>query len=436
MTKHSDDPGYHALRLGADWASAVRGNTIYFDFDSGDQRLAITQPAPMPAPAGPVRVSTPPSALSRPLVTAITLSTKEYGPMKLAGTCSAAFWSESAVEKFLFPYYASAAGHQAQEVLSAISSAWYHYDDRSPVCALTFQYMPEAMVGPMALWNTVGVVFGTWEAGKPVLQVLPLREYIARKGMHGVEPPLPPEVPMPTVRADPSSETTPVDSVGAREVAEYVSGLRGHEVMVYRSEEKIGGLEPTLTPLPAADGSAPLFIAHAPVVRPDRPKVSAELTVKLKVSVEEPTPGGSKKKEEWKEMPFPLTAIGGSPANDPDSAFWTDGAVEMLMLPYYASVEGGGAPWYLMALWGSGPGASPPRRSTPPGSSGRSPGRCSGSSGSRTRRSWRRWRESRSRVRSPATCSGSSTSRARSTSTSSRRTGRWSPSPWRAGPGS
>jgi hypothetical protein len=377
MSNYSDDPGYDALRLGADWASAVRGNTVFFDYHDG--QISITQPAHDPAPKGPVRVSTPPSTRARPRVTSITLTTAEYGHITLPSTsCSAALWSESAVEKFLLPYYASAAGKSAQAVLQAIGSAWYGYTTR-PVCALTFQYSPAAMVGPLSLWNTVGVVFGTiGEDGIPVLRTLPLPEYLGKGPWLTTTTMTVPEIPRSTKPATPSGQATPIDSVGARDVAEYVNGLAGNQVLVYRSQEETGGLEPVLTSLPPHSGqsSAPLFTAQTSLVRPDRPRVSAELSVTVEaeeveevevevervgagVEVEVETKTVERPLAGSKKMSFPLTAIGGSPANDPDSAFWTDGAVEMLMLPYYASVKGYGAPWYLMTLLGKWAGTIP-----------------------------------------------------------------------------
>jgi hypothetical protein len=51
---------------------------------------------------------------------------------------------------------------------------------------------------------------------------------------------------------------------------------------------------------------------------------------------------------EWKSL---MDGVGEA-ANIPDSVFWTDGAVDMLMVPYYASMKGHWAPWYLMVLLG------------------------------------------------------------------------------------
>ena len=136
---------------------------------------------------------------------------------------------------------------------------------------------------------------------------------------------------------------TPIDSVGAREVAEYVSGFREQTVNVYQTDGG-GGLEPTLTPI--GDGP-PLFTAWTRKVRPERPEVTVTLTVTTTIL--------GVKMTDTRE----LSAIGGRESNVPDSVFWTDGAIEMLVLPYYASVEGHGAPWYLALILGKWSGVIP-----------------------------------------------------------------------------
>lgn len=351
-------PGYFALRLGADLASSIRGQPVWFDYGAGELQItepgtlppvqdpAGSLPAPAPLPASPpVPVYTPPSASARPFVQYLTLQVHGYGSVPVpADQYGALFWSESAVEKFLLPYYTSAAGPHALEVLQAINQAWYHFDASAPVCALAFGYPSSAFQASVQLWDTIAVV--VWEPSRKTLALKPLREYF--RGVGRVQ-----------VSLLPSSQTfqwgepvaqgltaeladIPIDSVGAREVAEFVSGLRGNTVDVYAVDVE-GGLEPVLS---TQASGAPLFSAFSPEVRSGRPTATATLTYSL-------SPGGDPVTE-------PLTAIGGRPTNLPDSAFWTDGAVEMLLVPYYASVEGSAAPWYLMLMLGTWSGAIPP----------------------------------------------------------------------------
>jgi hypothetical protein len=139
---------------------------------------------------------------------------------------------------------------------------------------------------------------------------------------------------------------TPIDRLGARHVAEYVSGLRGQKVLVYEKDCE-GGLEPVLTSEPVGE---PLFEAFCPYVRDGRPTVTG---VELMVEEE---PG----REHWHRLREP-----NGPRFPPDSVFWTDGSVETLLLPYYAAVQGASAPWGLEVLLGKWAGSIPAKRLDP-----------------------------------------------------------------------
>jgi hypothetical protein len=308
-------PGYDALRVGADWASAVRGNTIFFDYQSGS--LMLTPPVDQPPGSGPVAVATPLSNASRPAVLNARVSAPGFEPLTLdATTCSAVFWSESSVEKFLLPYYASAAGQQALQVLAAIAWAWFEYGSSTPVCALVFQYPTQGMLGALSLWDTIGVVHGVQaEGGPPRLTCTPLLQFLQDGEMPLVSAP-PPLVAAQQVTPVPRSNLrTQVDSVQAREVAEYVSGLRGNRVLVD---------------------------AEATPVRADRPTATVELEVEGMTG--------------WQ----PLEDLGSGKPNIADSVFWSDGSVEMLLSPYYASLKGTWSPWFLILLLWSWSGAINP----------------------------------------------------------------------------
>lgn len=341
-------PGYFALRLGADLASGARGTTLYFDYGNG--MLEITDPPPSPAPPPPVPVFSRPSGkrrfASEAAMTVVGADGAPYGSILLnARAYSALFWSESAVEKFLLPYYASAGGPHAYQVVHAINKVWYNFPDAAPVCALAFTYPPDALQGQWTLWDTVHVLHVQGEGGGQEgvqapyvvsvtpgsagqLAMTPLLQYLQPFTPLLTELPQPAD-PIPTALATSGTERTRIDSVGAREVAEYVSGLRGFDVYVYQVEAP-GGLEATLTQ--RVQPTPPLFEATSPYVRTGRPSVSVALS-----------PQG---------LPLrPLSGTGsGDAAKAPDSVFWSDGSVDMLLLPYYGSVQGKGSPWYLMVL--------------------------------------------------------------------------------------
>lgn len=338
-------PGYFALRVGADLATSIRGQTVWFDYAPGEIEMVAPPtggtPLPLVPVSAPIPISTPPSAASRPTVESATVTLVEYGAqVELGGgDYSALFWSESAVEKFLLPYYVSAGGPHALQVLQAIHQVWYNYDESNPACALAFTYPSQPAATPVQLWDTLSVV--SFQLGTGSLVVTPLREFLA-----GLPPARASAAPgagplsMALETVPESTVATPIDNVGAREAAEYVSGLRGRHVYLYAVDVD-GGLDPVLSS--EGDGP-PLFTAYSPPVRV-RPPVVVTLAYTL--------PSGETGSKE-------LTAIGESPTNMPDSAFWTDGAVEMLMLPYYASVQGQNAPWYTALLLGTWSGAIPP----------------------------------------------------------------------------
>jgi len=335
LAQPAQNPGYRDLRLGADLASSIRGTPVFFNFQQGE--LTITDPHPDSVP-----VETAPSAARRPQVTGVTLEVDGYERLTLdAKRYSALFWSESAVEKFLLPYYASAAGPRVHEFLYVLHHVWYGYRDDVRVCALAFAYPAAPFTGPQQLWDTVEVIFCPPAQADLLfpLRSMPLLQFFNTLPAPAL-PVLPPDISLIRgERAPLSDQATCIDSVGSREAAEYVSGLRGHTVRVYQDPNVPGGLKPVLEPKKLDDPL--LFDASTVPVRDYRPRV----TVKLEL--------------EGMKEPYPLQGKPGDPTTWPDSVFWTDGAVDMLLVPYYASVQAGGAPWYLLVLLGKWAGWIP-----------------------------------------------------------------------------
>jgi hypothetical protein len=341
MSKNPPEyPSYVPLRVGADWSSAIRDQLIYFQYADGE--IQITDDTDS------VHVATAPSTRRRPAVTRVVLHVEskegdihtEIDPY----TCSALFWTESAVEKFLLPYYASAAGPDAYAVMYAIIRAWYHYDEKRPVVALAFSYAPVDSLGLKSLWNTVDVIY----VEDRELKQLPLLHFLPHAA-HLELPKLPRPIPLDEERyrrGRTKHGSTPIDRLGARHVAEYVSGLRGQEVRVYEKDGE-GGLEPMLTSEPVGK---PLFEAFCPYVRKGRPPVTG-----VELMVEEESG-----RKQWHPLRGPM-----GPQFPPDSVFWTDGAVETLLLPYYAAVQGASAPWGLEVLLGKWAGSIPAKRLDP-----------------------------------------------------------------------
>jgi hypothetical protein len=134
-----------------------------------------------------------------------------------------------------------------------------------------------------------------------------------------------------------------IDSIAVREAAELVSGMRGHYVWFTHDD---GMLTPWIceTEHPGAPPAGTVVAQGVAVtVRPDRP-VPSSVTVWLA--------GQSQSKA--------IVSPGDDPTRVPDAMFWTDGALEKLLLPYYASVKGRYGPLFNVVLMGQWDGVIPP----------------------------------------------------------------------------
>jgi len=352
-------PAYRALRMAAEWASAVRDQQLNFAYDAGSGHMVLESPGT--APTLPVLTR---SFTSRPLVREVEFSV----PLELPGSglssptialpgdrVSALFWSESAVEKFLVPFYASIAADDAPRFLGRLFDAWYGYPaDVVQVCAIACLLGRQAPAEgtPLSLARTVGLVC---VEGGTSLRLLTLDEFTERystglpRGGEGVPHPSGPvEVPHGW------QVTESVESVVARDVAELVSGMRGHFVAFSTREDL---LIPLVFPgtSPSTIPEQTVFDALTRPIRPDRPVPSH---VVLHVDPLEGAEGS----------PFDHTVVPaqGDPATEfePDSLFWTDGAVETLLLPYYASVKGSASWFFEACLMGKWDGLIVPPSST------------------------------------------------------------------------
>jgi hypothetical protein len=130
------------LRELAEYASSLRhagGDPAYFVISEdpdhpGDYRIKHSRHPVRPEPD---RVIVPASTANvgshRPRVKKVTVTYEDPGgggehELTLpGGEFDALFWSEAAVEKFLFPYYASKYQWAAAEWLTVMSQAWYGF---------------------------------------------------------------------------------------------------------------------------------------------------------------------------------------------------------------------------------------------------------------------------------------------------------------------
>jgi hypothetical protein len=345
MTTHSNTalpdavnitrPGYSAMRMVAEWASGVRGEQLYFGFDGSHATLTDVPDS------GALPVLTR-RFTGRPEVKKVYFTVTADGAtptLTLDGReTSALFWGESAVEKFLFPYLASVAGSEVAPLFRKLAHAWYGYPGNDvQVCAVAYECGPSAPFGPLKL--TLEGMIGLVCLVDGGLEKVSLADFEARFPGEGAGPE-PLEPPVGSFHNEGGWTLTPnVESIVARDAAEFVSGLRGH-VVGFRQAE--GVLEPWV----AEDGPDrnepdPWFEAETHRVRTDRPAPSRVL---LQV-------GHSLGDTDVQVVPS-AAAPDGDPTNVPDSLFWSDGAVEKLLVPYYGSVKGLGAPLVTTVLLG------------------------------------------------------------------------------------
>jgi len=325
-------PGYREFRMAAAWASAIRGVHLNLEYEPTTGRMQF---AKEPTTAPPLL--TPPNA-PRPVVQHVEMAVPGAdAPLRFGGDAySALLWSESAVEKFLFPHYASAEADNAARFLARVSNAWYGYPGRVvQVCALAVRPGTAAGRGELSLDATVELV--CVERAKRTLAVMSLSDFektYPSGAARGAAPAVAPDDHLD--RCDGwKVGGNEVDSIVAREAAEFVSGLRGHYVWLTLDD---GELTPWIcttgqpgTPPP---GKRVFASGVATAVRGDRPPPSG-VTLRVEGRTD-----------------HTIVGPGADPTAVPDSIFWSDGAVEKLVLPYYASVKGRDAPFFACLLMG------------------------------------------------------------------------------------
>lgn len=342
-------PGYQPLRMAAEWASAVRGEPLNFAYDTATGQMML-------APPGSAGVSVLTSAgVPRALVASVELewARPHGGPpgavYELSGAdASALFWGESAVEKFLLSYYASAAADAAPRFLARLFDAWYGYPAKVvQVCALAYRCGRRAPPHGRAL--TLARTVGLLCLDETGVRLLSLDEFEARYATGLPRGGCPAPATGPSTSEAGWTIDAAVESIVLRDAAEFVSGLRGRFVRFQAVDGTLlPDVYPSESPLPAPDpppAGAFVFAGVAEPVRPDRP-FPVRVTVRVK--------GLDGSTSECDVVPR-----GSDPAVVPDSMFWSDGAVEKLLLPYYASVKGGTAWFFLAWLMGKWDGSIP-----------------------------------------------------------------------------
>lgn len=324
---------YTQVRLLAECAAGTDNTAAHFVFAG----TALTRTRSNVAPATAVLV---PARHNGRYSRLYQIGLQRAAPLELAGeqlegvalnavdySADAIFWSDSAVRKFLIPYVASCGASDAASVLQRLQQAWNGYPGTVPVYAL-MHVTPYQFDTPLTLGNALWVVFADEDG---MLGAQPLDEFLPETSLAdggrsfavgGAE-----AVDVPYGRG--SMEVPPQypDYVTLRAMAEYAASLSSQPYyFVFRAgndtfDEPISAELPT--DLQRGDFVIPV---QTPTVPRDRPELGAVWF---------------QPQEQDKAMDISLSG---------DAMFWSTGAIEQFMFPYYASKLGFAAPEDLSAV--------------------------------------------------------------------------------------
>jgi hypothetical protein len=249
------------------------------------------------------------------------------------GFADAVFWSDSAVHKFVFPYVTSIAGYRAGQVLADLQAAWNHYPtDRVTVYALAHVVRhPEGT--PLRVENRIQVVYAERQPDGTQgtsLALASLEDFLnayppaqPSAGPDGGEsaigaghgPGAATRCRVGYRRGVESSRRQHPDYATLRALAEYACSLAGEpRYFLFKAGEN-GFRERTTPDLPALEAGDIVIPAYTPAVPAHRPRLHGV----------------------WCDSEDGGTA---NVAAGSDAMFWSDGAVEQFMFPYYASKGG------------------------------------------------------------------------------------------------
>lgn len=325
---------YGAFRRLADWAGGMLDEVVDFNFDRHGTLTARVDGA-----ARGAGVKVPAFTVARPrAVASLTLTTDDGQSVDLARGADAAFWSEAAVEKFVLPYYASLAGGRAAVVLAQLMGAWAGAPAGVQVLGLTHFAHPRQPDLTGVLY-TLGVVFAAAPGGEPAC--VTLAEFLARYRPDLLEgeslrvpnpPPAPPrelEQPGDNAHAGPRRPSY----LELRVMAEWASSLRGGRAyFVFDPEKELDPRNP--------------YARFKPCWRlpTDARRRIVIPTYSEKLVADRPSP----RAVDIAPLLNPSSVKDLAP--EADAVFWGTGAVEHLLMPYYAQVYGGQALTQLQAM--------------------------------------------------------------------------------------
>lgn len=315
---HVDPLNYEQLRLLAESAVGVADTDANFIFHRG-RHLELTTAAP-----GDEDILVPtfdPGKFPANVVhlQAVKSTDPHAGLHVHARHADAIFWSDAAVQKFLFPYIVSCAGTRASTVLGKVQKAWNHY----PEHLVAVYALVHAIVRPdqeLSLESAIHVVYARHDTPHELTSA-PLNEFLQLLGRLRHEFPWASTAPDEHQRAveyhrgDAAKAPGRADYVMLRALAEHACSLcDGPRYFVLRAGT--GQFSPEVhSTLPAVGPGDIVIPAFTPTVPAHRPRLHG-------VWCKPP-------KGEPREL-----------SKRADAIFWSSGSVEQFLYPYYAGKGG------------------------------------------------------------------------------------------------
>ena len=247
-------------------------------------------------------------------------TTRGGGLVLEPGFANAVFWSDAAVQKFVFPYVSSCGGDEASRALSRLQAAWNHYP-AGEVSVYALVHVTRHPRGiPLGLGTRFHVVYA--KQGKQTLAMAPLDEFLNAHHpvpdavrQHGVASQAGTADLRVTYQRGDSHRRQHPGYPMLRALAEHACALCNEpRYFLFKPGEE--GYRPFTTPhLPPVEPGDIVIPAYTPTVPAHRPTLDGV----------------------WCH---PQGQTGPNLAPGSDAVFWSDGAIEQFLYPYYASKGG------------------------------------------------------------------------------------------------
>jgi hypothetical protein len=312
--------GYGQLRMLAECAVGLGNRTGVFAADKGALTWVVDPTEPPPQTAVLVGAA---NEGKYPEIESVTFDvewTPPGGLPTVKGSVNAVqagadalFWSDSAVQKFVFPYFASCAGGEAATRLGQLQDAWNAYPTDA-VAMFALMHLAPAANLPLSLDTQFALTY----AGTDAVQVVALSEYEIA-----------------------AAETKPQPAMAAA----FQQALPGEPYASYDTLRAMAEWAASL------NEKARYFVLTPGVdqVLPPQDEVPSVL---LPGQVMVPTVTPSVPGPRMAPTGVVLQPAGGTPLplDEADAVFWSTGSIQQFLLPYYASVRGFKAPAELQAI--------------------------------------------------------------------------------------